>query len=341
MAQQTINTSAGNDDTMLKVWTKGNANFDELYEASGSIAPHIDTRYPTSDDDITQGFVPGNFWINESHPGTGLICIDNTEGAARWTNGVIGVKEENVAPMRKGSVLMIIRQQGSKTEVGLVDPTNPLRFRGMAVAAEDISQNGNGFMLPHGEITLDTRPSVGGINADAVSWVAGDDLYATADATGRWSKVRPAFGRIIRVGKCISDSSITGSVYVHVKENIIRNMCAATESAFVQLGDDAGGTGWILQNYNGDAVAGIDSEGNATFNSVVGSTASWSTTFTEATPVANTLTVAHTLSRVPASVTLLDPDGYMFTAKTKPTSTQIIVEFGVALDAGTYTILAI
>lgn len=278
-------------DTFGEAWTKQNVMNTELY-SSQLLNNFTATVNPTADDDSTEGYSVGSFWVNTSPPGVGFICTDATEGDAHWTNGVSFMKEENVSAMRKGTVVMITGESGGRTLIGIVDPTDPARFRGLAVAAESISQNGNGFMQHTGEIILDTRHSVGGINADAVDWVVGDDLYVTADATGRWSKFRPAYGRIIRVGKAKTSSGVTGGAYVNVKENIIRNMCAATESAYVQLGDSIGGTSWNVQNYAGDTVASIDSDGNLT---LAGFTASeFASMYFNANSTATTIETADT-----------------------------------------------
>ena len=45
--------------------------------------PHIDTRDPNADDDITEGFIVGSLWVNESRSAL-FVCLDNSDGAAVW-----------------------------------------------------------------------------------------------------------------------------------------------------------------------------------------------------------------------------------------------------------------
>ncbi|MCK4268696.1 MAG: hypothetical protein KAX16_07675 [Actinomycetia bacterium] len=96
------------------------------------------------------------------------------------------------------------------------------------------------------------------LNFNTSSWGAGDSLWVST--AGGFTNSVPTSGAIIPIGRVITSDASTGSIFVHCRTATNKG-AASAQDLIIRMGDNIGAKKVIFQDYAGNQVAYIDSDG--------------------------------------------------------------------------------
>lgn len=186
-----------------------------------------------------------------------VLCIACANGANVVS---LRVKEENTSALVVGQPVYVSGATGAAfPNVGLADCNDSTKIRVKGLAAEAISQNSTGYIRTQGLLEGVDSTKGGSVNPLSQDWTAGDQLYISTTAGGL-TNVRP-IGRSIKAGTALTAEGSNSKILVDIRENSIYTGAASGENIIHQMGDSAGANKVSYQDYAGNEVASINSNG--------------------------------------------------------------------------------
>ena len=220
-----------------------------------------DTIIP-ADVDVTKDYpfsgVVGSAGATLYGDGSGITDV----GAAAATALTLEVTEENTSAIAKGQAVYVSGATGNKTRVGLASCIDSGKIRVIGLAAEDIDQNGDGFVRTKGVLTdvNDSAATGTDVNPNGETWVAGDLLYL-ADSTGGMTNVQPTSGRVIRMAYTLKGDGTSDDLLVISHENPVNMTAAAGEDIVIRMGDTDGVNSVVFKDYDNNTIGKASSKG--------------------------------------------------------------------------------
>lgn len=162
---------------------------------------------------------------------------------------LIVVKNSSGVQIDKMKVVYINGATGALPTILLADNTDHDKAAPLGLVIDDIANGAEGSVIVSG--TIDSL--------DTTAWNDGDSLYFTT--AGGMSSTVPTSGEVHQIGTVSYDNASNGKIVMsHHNEPYLA--VAAGEDLDLRMGDDAGATAVIFENYSDAHVAQIDSLGN-------------------------------------------------------------------------------
>ena len=190
-------------------------------ELCGSEVSSIVAETVTADDVITNTLTTDYVDFNTSWAGSmqeGRMAWGSDEGTIQVgmpgsnVNLDLGqemlIRAKNVegAQINKGECVIIFGASGSKPTVKLINNSEIDASEVIAIATEDVADNGNGYFTTVGLLS----------DIDTSSWTAGDLLYLDS-ADGQLTNTRPSFpAHLSHVAHCMFSNAESGVIFVHI-----------------------------------------------------------------------------------------------------------------------------